>query len=121
MNEPSITTRDDESGAVVAEVAGEIDMSTVAGLRSRLYELADSGQPLIVDLDQVTFIDSTGLGVLVGTARRAEAHGTGLHLVCSQDQTLKLLWLTGLDRRIPLSATVGKALAQLNASGGNPA
>jgi anti-sigma B factor antagonist len=120
MNEPSITTRDDESGAVVAEVAGDIDMSTVAGLRNRLYELADSGQPVIVDLERVTFMDSTGLGVLVGTARRAEAHGTSLHAVCSQDQTLKLLWLTGVDSRIPVSTTVGEALALLNASGGNP-
>jgi anti-sigma B factor antagonist len=85
----------------------------VAGLRERLSGLADSGQPLIVDLNRVTFIDSTGLGVLVSAARRAAARGGSLHAVCSRPQTRKLLWLTGVDRRIPLTATVDGALMLL--------
>lgn len=105
-----------ERGAVIAEVAGEIDLSTVAGLRERLTALADSGQPLIIDLNRVTFIDSTGLGVLVSVARRAGANGGALHAVCSQEHTRHLLWLTGVDRRIPLSATVDGALMLLTAS-----
>ena len=44
------------------------DMITAAGLREQLFELAASGRPLVADLDQVSFIDSAGLGVLVGTA-----------------------------------------------------
>jgi anti-anti-sigma factor len=83
------------------------------GTRERLSGLADSGQPLIVDLNRVTFIDSTGLGVLVAAARRAAAHGGSLHAVCSRPQTRKLLWLTGVDRRIPLTATVDGALMLL--------
>jgi anti-sigma B factor antagonist len=110
----SVTVRR-ERGAVIAEVAGYIDMSTVAGLRERLFGLADSGQPLIVDLNRITFIDSAGLGALVGAARRADAHGGSLHAVCSRPQTRKLLWLTGVDRRIPLSATVDGALMLLTA------
>jgi anti-anti-sigma factor len=104
-----------ERGVVIAGVTGDIDMSTVAGLRERLFELADSGQPLIVDLNRVTFIDSAGLGALVGAARRADAHGGSLHAVCSRPQTRKLLWLTGVDRRIPLTATVDGALMLLTA------
>ena len=111
-DELSVTVRR-ERGVVIAEVAGDIDMSTVPGLRERLFELADSGQPLIVDLNRIAFIDSAGLGVLVGTARRADAHGGSLHAVCSRPQTRKLLWLTGVDRRIPLSATVDGALMLL--------
>jgi len=45
----------------------------VTGLRERLFELAASGRPLVVDLDQVSLIDSAGLAALVGTAKRAAA------------------------------------------------
>jgi anti-sigma B factor antagonist len=105
-----------ERGVVIAAVTGDIDLSTVAGLRERLFELADGGEPLIVDLNRVTFIDSTGLGVLIGAARRAAVRGGSVHAVCSQPQTRKLLWLTGVDRRIPLTATVDGALTLLKAS-----
>lgn len=115
-DELSVTVRR-ERGAVIASVTGDIDMSVVAGLRERLFGLADSGQPLIVDLNRVTFIDSAGLGVLVATARRAAAQGTSLHAVCSRPQTLRLLWLTGVDRRIPLTATVDGALTHLAGPG----
>ena len=99
-----------ERDVVIAAVTEEIDISTVAQLRERLFELADSGGTLIVDLNRVTFIDSAGLAALVGTARRAAAHGGSLHAVCSRPQTRKLLWMTGVDRRIPLAATVDGAL-----------
>jgi anti-sigma B factor antagonist len=115
-DEQSVTVRR-ERGVVIAAVTGDIDLSTVAGLRERLFELADAGQPLIVDLNRVTFIDSTGLGVLIGVARRAAVNGASVHAVCSHPQTRKLLWLTGVDRRIPLSATVDGALTLLTASG----
>ena len=111
-DELSVTVRR-ERGVVIAAVTGDIDMSTVAGLRERLFGLADGGQSLIIDLNQVTFIDSTGLGVLIGAARRAAAHGATLHAVCSRPQTRKLLWLTGVDRRIPLTATLDGALTLL--------
>ena len=110
-----ITVRD-ERGVVIAAVTGEIDISTVAQLRERLFELADNGGTLIVDLNQVTFIDSAGLGALVGTARRAAAHGGSLHAICAQPQPRKLLWMTGVDRRIPLAATVDEVLMSQVAS-----
>ena len=107
--ELSVTVRR-ERGIVIAEISGDIDMSTAAELRERLARVAGSGQPLIVDLNRITFIDSTGLGALIATARHASAHGGSLHAVCSQPQVRKLLWMTGVDRRIPLSATVAGAL-----------
>jgi anti-sigma B factor antagonist len=111
----TITVRS-EHGAVIAAVTGEIDISTVAQLRERLFELADNGGTLIVDLNRVTFIDSAGLGALVGTARRAAAHGGSLHAVCAQSQPRKLLWMTGVDRRIPLASTVDEVLMSQAAS-----
>ena len=104
-----ITVRN-EGGVVIAAVTGEIDISTVARLRERLYELADNGGTLIVDLNRVEFIDSTGLGALVGTARRIAEHGGSLYAVCAQPQPRRLLWVTGVDKRIPLAATVAGAL-----------
>jgi anti-sigma B factor antagonist len=105
----TITVRH-ERGVVVAAVTGDIDISTVTRLREDLFKLADSGRTLIVDLNRVTFIDSAGLGALVGAARRADEHGGSLHAVCARPQTRRLLWLTGVDRRIPLAATVDGAL-----------
>jgi anti-sigma B factor antagonist len=114
----TITVRS-ERGVVIAAVTGEIDIATVPQLQERLFELAVNGETLIVDLNRVTFIDSAGLGALVGTARRATEHGGSLHAVCARPQTRKLLWLTGVDRRIPLTATVDGALTLMAASGGS--
>jgi len=105
-----------ERGVVIAAVTGDVDISTVARLRECLFELADSGRPLIVDLNRVTFTDSSGLGALIGAARRANAHGGSLHAACARPPTRELLWLTGVDRRIPLAATVDGALMSLAAS-----
>jgi anti-sigma B factor antagonist len=99
-----------ERGVVIAAVTGDVDISTVTQLRECLFELADSGETLIVDLNRIAFIDSAGLGALVGAARRAAAHGGSLHAVCSRAPTRRLLWLTGVDRRIPLAATMEGAL-----------
>ena len=63
-----------------------------------------------MDLDQITFIDSSGLGVLVGADRLAEAHGASLQAVCTRPATRKLLWLTGIDRRIPLFGSLEDAM-----------
>jgi anti-sigma B factor antagonist len=106
-----------ERGFVVVRATGVIDISTVSRLRERLFEVADAGRPLIVDLEQITFIDSAGLGALVGASRRAEEHGGTLHAVCARPHTRKLLWLTGVDRRIPLSSSLDGAVASIAASG----
>jgi anti-sigma B factor antagonist len=105
-----------ERGVVIAAVTGDVDIFTVPRLRESLFKLADSGRTLIVDLNRVTFIDSSGLGALVGAARRAAAQGGSLHAVCARPPTRRLLWLTGVDRRIPLAATVDGALTFLAAS-----
>ena len=100
-----------EHGVVIVEVAGDIDISTVSGLREALFKLVGTDRTLIVDLNRVTFIDSAGLGVLVSAYRRATERGGSLHAVCSRPHIRRLLWLTGVDRRIPLAATIDGALA----------
>jgi anti-sigma B factor antagonist len=113
----SVTVRRGDGPAVIT-VSGEVDLSTVSQLRERLFELADDGEPLIVDLEKVTFIDSTGLGALVGAYRRAAAHGGSVHAVCARPQVCKLLWMTGVAGRVPLSASLDEALASVAAARG---
>jgi anti-anti-sigma factor len=102
-----------EPGYAIAVVGGEIDIATVSRLRERLFELAASGHPVVVDLEQVSFIDSAGLAALVGTAKRATAHGGSLRVICARPQTRQLFRLTGLDEQIPLARTVEEALRPL--------
>jgi anti-sigma B factor antagonist len=95
-----------DRGYVIVAVAGEVDIATVTRLRERLFELAASGRTLVVDLDQVSFIDSAGLAALVGAARRAAAHGASLQVVCARPRTRQLFRLTGLDGPVPLARTL---------------
>ena len=105
-----------EHGYAIVTVAGEIDIATVSRLRERLLELAADGGSLVADLDRVGFIDSAGLGALVGVAKRAAAGGGSLQVVCAQPKTRQLFRLAGLDRRIPLARTLDEALATLAAA-----
>jgi anti-sigma B factor antagonist len=109
-----------EQGCAIVTIAGEIDISTVNPLRERLFETATSGAPLVVDLEQVSFIDSVGLAVLVGASKHAAAHGGTLQVACAQPKIRQLVRLTQLDRRIPLFHTLDEALAFRAASSTNP-
>jgi len=98
-----------EGDCTIVTIAGEIDMITAADLRKRLFELAASGVPIVADLSQVSFIDSTGLGVLAGTVKRATAARGFFHVVSDQPNLWQLTHLTGLDSQIPLVRTLEEA------------
>jgi anti-sigma B factor antagonist len=101
-----------EAGRTVLEVAGEVDVYTGPTLRDRISDLLDGGATdLIVDLGRVDFIDSTGLGVLVGALNRAKELGGSLQLICAQERVLKLLRITGLDQVFTVRGTLAEALA----------
>ena len=101
---------------VLVTVAGEIDIATAARLRERLRALAARGRPLVADLEQVSFMDASGLGVLAGAAKYAAEHGASLQVVCARQQIRRLFRLTGLDGTIPLARTMAEALQILEAS-----
>ncbi|MFL6022638.1 MAG: STAS domain-containing protein [Marmoricola sp.] len=89
---------DDVDGRAVVRVAGDVDIDTSPSLRSKVRELLDSGRrALVIDVSGVDFIDSTGLGVLVGALKETQNREGTLDLVCTQHRMLKLLHLTGLD------------------------
>lgn len=110
------------AGRTVLRVTGEIDVYTAPKLRQRLVELVeDTGRPderpappvrhLVVDLSKVEFLDSTGLGVLVGGLKRLRAVGGTFVLVCAQERILKIFRITGLDRIFTIVPTEEDALA----------
>jgi anti-sigma B factor antagonist len=102
-----------EPGCMVVTVAGEVDIATVARLRERLSALVAGGVPVVADLDQVSFIDATGLGALAGAAREAAALGASMYVVCARAQTRRLFRVTGLDRQIPLARDLAEVLRTL--------
>ena len=120
MNEALTVKVRHEQGCAIVTAAGEIDISTVTLLRDYLFEVAVSGAPLIVDLEQVSFIDSVGLATLVGAAKRAAAHGGSLKVACALPKIRQLVRLTGLDCTIPLARTLDEALTFRAATSTDP-
>lgn len=94
----------------VVDVKGEIDVYTAPKLREKLIELVSDGSyNVVVNLEGVDFLDSTGLGVLVGALKRVKAHDGSLGLVCTQDKILKIFKITGLTKVFPIHDTVEAA------------
>jgi anti-sigma B factor antagonist len=101
------------AGYTVVEVGGEVDLNTAPQLRGCLDQAINAGsRRLVVDLRQASFIDSVGIGVLLGARRRLLAHaGHGsVQLVCAEGLVLRVLRLTGLDGIFALHATLSDAL-----------
>jgi anti-sigma B factor antagonist len=96
----------------VLAVKGEVDVYTAPRLRERLVELVSQGhRQLVVDLEGVEFLDSTGLGVLVGGLKRVRSHDGDLGLVCTQSRILKVFEITGLTKVFSIYDSVDAATA----------
>ncbi len=101
-----------KDGIEVIDVGGEIDISTAPRLRELLIDLiSKDNYQLIVNLERVEFLDSTGLGVLVGGLKRVRAHDGSLDLVCTQERILKIFRITGLTKVFGIHETVDQAIA----------
>jgi anti-sigma B factor antagonist len=107
----ALATRE-EGDRTVVQVTGEVDVYTAPKLREQLVSLVDAGRyDIVVDMDGVEFLDSTGLGVLVGGLKRVRTHDGSLRLVCSQERILKIFRITGLTKVFPIHDSVSDALA----------
>ncbi|MCA1830132.1 MAG: STAS domain-containing protein [Actinobacteria bacterium] len=97
----------------VIDVEGEVDMFTAPKLRERLVQTVDQGNyRIIVNLQGVSFMDSTGLGTLVGGLKRVKEHDGTLALICSQRPVLRVLTITGLTNVFPIFESLEDALAK---------
>jgi len=91
-------------------LAGEIDVYTAPNLKKELVALIEGGcSNVIVDLEGVAFIDSSGLGVLVSALRRARERDGSVRIVCSRDSVLKIFRITGLDKVFPIFSDISEA------------
>ena len=102
----------DSPDSTVVAVGGEIDVYSAPKLREKLISLVESGSyHLIIDMEAVEFLDSTGLGVLVGGLKRVRAHDGWIDLVCTQGRILRIFRITGLSRVFNIYDSVAEAIA----------
>lgn len=88
-----------DGGTPVVEVRGELDLLAAPKLSRRLLDAtSEVGGDVVLDLSETTFVDSTTLGVLVGTARRLARHGARLVVVATHPNIVHVIELTGLHR-----------------------
>lgn len=100
-------------GFTVLRPQGEIDCVTGPALKECITETLVGGEVhVVVDLCDVDFIESTGLGALVGGRRRAQAVNGSLSLVCVEDHLLQVLRITGLDKVFAIFDTVEAAVTR---------
>ena len=108
----TLSTREVDGTTIVA-VGGEIDVYTAPKLRDRITELvADGVFNIVIDMESVEFLDSTGLGVLVGGLKKVRAHDGSLELICTQDRLLKIFRITGLAKVFVIHGSQADALAE---------
>ena len=106
----SLDTRTEGDHTIVS-VAGEIDVYTAPKLREALIDLVNGGSyHIVVDVERVEFLDSTGLGVLVGGLKRVRAHNGSLKVVCTQERLLKIFRITGLTKVFSIHDSVSDAV-----------
>jgi anti-sigma B factor antagonist len=91
---------------------GELDAYTVSQFREALGEMA-AARRLLIDLSEVPFMDSAGLGALIGGIRRTREADGEVSVACSRPTLTRLLHTTGFDRIVPVTETVDAAVDAL--------
>jgi anti-sigma B factor antagonist len=116
-NEPDDDMRDGD--LAIMAMGGELDYEASPQLRARLVgAIKAGGRRLVLDLSDVTFIDSTAIGVLAGTvARLDEAGGGSLAVVSTNDKVLQIFEITGLDGVISLHSSREEAVSAFSLAG----
>ena len=99
-------------GYVICRPVGELDAFTVSQFRQSLAELA-SNPRILIDMSGVPFVDSAGLGALIGGIRRARELGGDVAVASNRPTLTRLLHTTGFDRIVTVTETVESAAAAL--------
>lgn len=106
----------DEGAYTVCRPVGELDAYTVGQFRETLGELS-SARKLLIDLSSVPFLDSAGLGALIGGIRRTREAGGEVAVFCDRPTLTRLLHTTGFDRIVTVTETLDEAVAALSDRG----
>lgn len=100
----------EEEGYRVVSPAGDLDVYTVGSLRDAIGRILEEEKPkIVVDLDGVPFMDSSGLGALMGGVRRLREAGGDLAIACTREQHLKLFTITGFGEGVSIAPTIEEA------------
>lgn len=98
-------------GWTVVSLHGELDVASAPAARERLISLVNEGSThLVLDLEGLDFIDSTGLGSIISALKRARTNGGDLRLVCTQSRIRRLFEITALDKAFPLHSSLNEAI-----------
>jgi len=98
-------------GCPVLKLAGEVDAYTCPQFREALIRSLDAeGADLVLDMQDVEYIDSNGLGALVGALKRASEKNGHISIVCSNPQVTKVFRITGLVKVFDMHTSLDEAL-----------
>ncbi len=118
-SQPLRITSDEVDGTTVVRPVGEVDIASVGILQERLDGLlADGTTRLVLSLEGLDYLDSTGLGCVTAARRRARDLGGEVVLVCTKSRVLRLLTITGLDQVFTICGSVDEAVGKLQESAG---
>jgi anti-sigma B factor antagonist len=108
----TIHQQESPEGYTVCRPVGELDAFTVSQFRQALAELATSRR-LLIDMSGIPFVDSAGLGALIGGIRRTRELGGEVAVACNRPTLARLLRTTGFDRIVTVAETVEEAAEAL--------
>lgn len=106
-------TTEVRDGVILVTLGGELDIYTVAGFRQDLEDVDPAAQPLVIDLSEVTLLDSSGLGALVSLLNRARSGAGRLGLICPHRRLRRVFEITGLRRAFIFGDDLDGVLAAL--------
>jgi anti-sigma B factor antagonist len=114
-SEFAITEQGPQAGHHVIAARGEIDLFTAPDFKQVLTETIEGGEHrVVIDLTEVSFLDSTALGVLIGAVKRLRSRGGALAIVNTDASIAKTFAITGLDQIFTILPTREEALAALD-------
>ncbi|MGI5290003.1 STAS domain-containing protein [Nonomuraea polychroma] len=105
---------------VLISVGGEVDATNADRLESYVGQMCRRGDPVVLDLSELSFMDSSGMNVLLRLDAAAREQGSALHLAAVGRAPARLLELTGVVRALRVHPSVDEALACLAASRSAP-
>jgi anti-sigma B factor antagonist len=110
----TVEARDVRDGVAVIALGGEVDVYTSPRLKQEMVDLLNKGTTrLVIDLSAVEYLDSTGLGVLIGGLKRAREREGDLRLICDNLRILRIFEITGLTKIFDIYRSEAEALSGL--------
>ncbi|TMR94113.1 STAS domain-containing protein, partial [Nonomuraea basaltis] len=97
-------------GMSVIAIGGDVDRTSSARLAAYLDQVRRPGDHVVLDLSELSFLDSSGLHVVLACARRCAAEDAGVHLAAAHGAPARLFQITGVDAHLPVHGTVEDAI-----------